>query len=174
MKNLLAAALFALILVGCDNSSPIEADQNGDAMYSETSMYKTTQATDNEIQTSQGNGPAHDSLRHARMLNHLKTYVGLTDAQFDSVHVYALTLFTTLNDVRTQVKDSIITRDQAKELVVAARAAFIASVTAIITEDQLTLFNEWVVKFWNKPAGRKGPGGKGGPGHGHGGHGFRP
>lgn len=174
MKNLLAAALFAVILIGCDNSSPIEADQNSDAMYSETSMLKTTQATDDELRTNQGNGPAHDSLRHARMLNHLKTYVGLTDEQFDSVHVYARTLFTTLNDIRTQVKDTIITREQAKELVVAARARFIASVTAIVTEEQLTLLTDWVQKFWNKPAGRKGPGGKGGPGHGHGGHGFRP
>ncbi|NUN71177.1 MAG: hypothetical protein HUU02_15860 [Bacteroidetes bacterium] len=172
MKNLLAAALFALILVGCDNSSPVEADQNSDALYSETSMLKTTQATDDEIRANHGSGPMHDSLRHARMLNHLKTYVGLSDAQFDSVKIYAQTLFAALNDIRTQVKDSTITRDEAKELVVAARAQFVASVTLIITEEQTALFTEWVEKFWNKKPGRKGPGGRGG--HGHGGPGFRP
>jgi hypothetical protein len=169
MKHFLAAAVFALILVGCDQSNPVENSTGGEALYSEASMYKMTIMSDTEIEQMQGNGPGHDSLRHGRMLGHLKTVVGLTDVQFDSVKVYAQTMFVALNDIRSQVHDSLITREQAQVRVAEVRAQFVASITAILTTDQLAKFEEWVANFWNKPPHRRGPGGRGGHGGGPGG-----
>jgi hypothetical protein len=170
MKHILAAAFFALLLVGCDQSNPVENSTGGEALYSEESMYKMTIMSDTEIERMQGNGPGHDSLRHGRMLGHLKTVVGLTDVQFDSVKVYAQTMFLALNNIRSQVHDSLITREQAKVLVAEVRAQFVASISTILTADQTAKFEEWVTKFWNKPPHRRGPGGRGG----HGGPGGRP
>jgi hypothetical protein len=164
MKHFLIAGLFALLLVGCDKSNPVEQNSTGEALYSEKTMYKTTVSTDVELSQMQGNGPAHDSLRHGRMLGHLKIFLGLTDAQYDSVKVYAQTVFLALQDIRTQVHDSVITRDQARELVIAVRSQFIASVKLILTPDQIIKFDEWVSHFWNRPPHHRGPGGRGGHG----------
>jgi len=178
MKHLFVAALFALLFVGCDKSSPVASEIATDAPYSVETMYKATVATDTEIIEMHGDGPAHDSIRHGRMLGHIKEYVGLTDAQFDSVKVYAQTLFVTLKDIRKQVHDSLITKEQARELVVAARTQFVDSIKFILTAEQIVKFDEWVTNFWNKPP-RRGPGGRGGhddhggPG-GPGRHGGRP
>lgn len=160
MKNFLAAALFGLLLVGCDKSTPIESEANSDALYGEETMYKTTIVSDNELVTMQGNGPAHDSIRHGRMLGTLKRYVGLTDEQFDSVKVYAKTLFESLKEIRVQVHTGVITKEEAKIAVGNARAKFVASVKLILTAEQQTKFNEWIVKFWNRHHHRRGPGGR--------------
>jgi hypothetical protein len=164
MKSIFAALMMALLVVGCDNSNPVDERSDSQAMFGEETMYKTAISTDTELEQMQGNGPGHDSLRHGRMLGHLKMFVGLTDVQFDSVKVYAQTMFVGLNEIRSQVHDSLITREEAKVLVTAVRAQFIASVTAIITADQTAKFEEWVANFWNKPPHRKGPGGRGGHG----------
>ncbi len=163
MKNFLAAALFALLLVGCDKSNPIENSASSDALFGEETMYKTTITSEDEMVRMHGNGPAHDSLRHGRMLGHLKRYVRLTDVQMDSVKVYAITLFNTMKGIRTQVRDSLITRAQARELVKGARDQFVSSIRAILTTEQVTKFDEWVKKFWNKHPRRHGHGGRGGP-----------
>lgn len=172
MKQIIVAVLFAFVLVGCDNSNPADDTANSEAMYGEETMYKTTISTDNEISLMQGNGPGHDSIRHGRMLGHLKRFVGLTDVQFDSVKVYAQTLFVTLKGIHTQFHDSLITREEARELVKAAREQFVVTVKTILTEDQVAKFDEWVTKFWNRPPHRGGkPGGRG---PGNGGPGGRP
>ncbi|MCK9408019.1 MAG: hypothetical protein M0R68_02680 [Bacteroidetes bacterium] len=174
MKQILVAALFALVLVGCDKSNPVENTTSSEALFSEESMYKTTIMTDVEIEQRHGIDSGHDSLRHGRMLGHLKMFIGLTEIQFDSVKKYAQTMFITLHDIRSQVHDSLITRDQARELVVAARVQFVTSVTLILTAEQVVKFEEWVANFWNNPSHRRGHGGKGGHGGGHGGPGGGP
>ena len=174
MKQILAAMLFTFILIGCDNSNPSDANVNSEAMYGEETMYKTTISTYSEISLMQGNGPGHDSIRHGRMLGHLKTYVGLTDVQFDSVKVYAQTLFLSLKDIHKQYHDSLITREEARELVKTARGQFVISVKSILTEEQSAKFDVWVERFWNKPPHRGGHGKPGGRGHGNGGPGGRP
>ncbi len=163
-------ALFALLLVGCDQSNPVEQNYLSDALYGEESMYKATITTEAELSVMKGEGSAHDSVRHGRMLGHLKTYLELTDAQFDSAKVYAGTMFETLKNIRTQVHDSVITRAEAKVLVVEARAEFVASIKLILTADQIVKFERWVTEFWNKHPRRHGHGGRGG----HGGPGGRP
>ncbi|MBI2429988.1 MAG: hypothetical protein HYV29_14560 [Ignavibacteriales bacterium] len=172
MKNIFAFIVAALLLVGCDNNSPVEPTVSStDIEFSETSMYKTAVATDEELVRLCADSVAHDSLRHGRMLGSLQWYVGLSDAQVESVKVYGKSLFEVLQNIRLQVKDSTITRDEARTLVQAARDQFVASVKSILTEDQITKFEEWIVKFWNKHHRRgHGRGGRGGDG----GHGGRP
>lgn len=172
MRHTIVAALFALLLVGCDNSNPVETETTSEAMFGVESMYRVATATDVQYVEIQKNGTGHDSVRHGRMLGHLKTYVGLTDVQFDSVKAYAETMFLTLKDIRTQVHDSLITREEAHALVVAAREQFVASIRLILTDEQLVLFEQWITNFWNKPPHRRGHGGRGG--HGGPGGGGRP
>ncbi len=168
MKNILVAAIFALLLVGCDRSNPVESDNTSDALYSETTMYNTAVSSDAELVGLQADGVAHDSIRHGRMLGHLKVFVGLSDEQFDSVKVYAQTMFLSLKDIRTQVHDSLITKEQARELVKASRDQFVTSVKSILTGDQIAKFERWITNFWSKHPRRHGHGGHGGRG-GHGG-----
>jgi hypothetical protein len=190
MKKIFAVALFALLLVGCDKSNPTDTTTASSSAveFSETSMLKMTiLQVDDIIITTTADSVCHDSLRHGRMLNSLNIHLGLTPEQFDSVKVYGVTLFNTLKDIRQQVKDTLITKIQARELVKLARHQFIASVQSILTTEQLVKFDRWVVRFWNKDGHRGGgPRGQGGrhggsggqddpfePG-GHGGPGRRP
>ena len=169
MKNILIAALVAALLIGCDNSNPADASMTTDAEYNETSMYKTTVASQTEAIQLQSQNLFHDSLRHGKMLGTMKRHVQLTEAQFESVKVFGKTLFEELKSIRLQVLDSSITKEQARELVVAARTQFIESVKSILTEEQIAKFEEWIVRFWNKHHGR--PSGRG---HHHGPGGGRP
>lgn len=167
MKNIFAVALFALILIGCDNNNPAN-ETSADVEYNELSMYKSTVATDGEVTQLKFQNAFHDSLRHGRMLGTLIRHVGLTEEQVVSVKEFGQTMFETLKEIRTQVHDSVITREEARELVIAAREQFVVSVKSILTEEQLVKFDEWILKFWNKrhgrPAGRGGHFGPGGPG----------
>jgi hypothetical protein len=140
-------------------------------------MYKTTQAaTAAEIVCADSGRHLHDSLRNAYMLDSLKAYLTLTDEQFAKVQEFGSTLFSTLADIRSQVQARTIKPDSAMTLVKIARDEFVASVKSILTEEQTTLFDEWLVKHWNKPIhGREGKPGRGPGGKGHrGGHGGRP
>ena len=169
MKNIFAVVFIALLLVGCDKNNPVDQTATStEVEFSETSMYKTSVATDKELVRLCADNIAHDSLRHGRMIGSLRRYVGLSDAQVESVKVYGKSLFESLQKIRQQVKDSTITREEARTLVQAARDQFIASVKSILTEDQITKFEDWIVKFWNKHHrrghGRGGRGGHHGPG----------
>jgi hypothetical protein len=166
MKNILFAALVAAVLIGCDNSNPADSSTPADAEYNETSMYKTTVASQTEAIQLQSQNMFHDSLRHGKMLGTMKRHVQLTEAQFESVKVYGKALFDKLQEIRSQVQDSLITKEQARELVIAAREQFILSVKSVLTEEQLAKFDEWIVRFWTKHHGRpfgrghhQGPGG---------------
>lgn len=174
MKFTLTAVLVTLFIAGCDRNNPVESSSvPADVEFSELSMYKTTVATtDQEMTQLRESNMFHDSLRHGKMLGTLKRYVGLSEAQMESVKVYAKTLFDALHNIRRQVHDSTITKEQARALVVAARDQFIASVKTILTEEQVAKFDEWIVKFWNKrhQHGHRGRGGHGGNG-GNGGNG---
>jgi len=167
MKKIFAVVLFALLLVGCDKSNPTGTTtaSSSAVAFSETSMLKMTVGTvDDIVVTTKDDSVCHDSLRNGRMLDSLNIHLGLTAEQFDSVKVYGAVLFATLKDIRQQVKDTLITKMQARELVKAARDLFIASVQSILTIDQLVIFDVWVIRFWDK-AGHRG-------GHGrHGEHG---
>jgi hypothetical protein len=171
MKNIVAVVLFALVLVGCDKSNPTDttAASSSSVAFSETSMLK---AVGDDVVTFGADTVCHDSLRNVRMLDSLNIHLGLSIEQFDSVKVYGATLHAALESIKQQVKDTLITKVQARELVKAARDQFIASIQSILTADQLVKFDAWVLKFWNK-AGHRGHGGRGGHGGpgGNGGHG---
>ncbi len=179
MRLTFAAMLMALMVIGCDKSGPVGMDTGTDqaieATYGEMTMLKTTETAGSiQVIIADTGIVAHDSLRNTRMLDSLKAYLALTDEQFASLKGFGTKLFTTLGEIRLQVISHTITRDSAKTLVIAARAEFIASVKSILTEAQLTLFDAWLAKHWNKPPfrGRGGHGGPGGPGgRGHGGKG---
>jgi hypothetical protein len=96
--------------------------------------------------------------------------------QFDSLKAYGAALFSELDSIRSYIRSGAISKDSARILVAAARDQFVAAVSAILTVDQQTLFNKWIVKFWDPRmmGGRRhGPGHGSGPGHGGGpgGHG---
>lgn len=184
MKNLLAALLLALLVIGCDRSSPVDASAStatqSEAVFSETSMLKAVLPTGSiaDVVADTGVRPPHDSLRNVYMLDSLKAYLGLTDEQFTQLQGFGATLQTTLADIKTQVDAKTITRDSAKVLVGLARATFVDSVKSILTADQLTSFETWLTKYWDRkpirgvPGGHGGHGGPGGRGHGGpGGHG---
>jgi hypothetical protein len=166
MKQIFVVVLMLIALVGCDQSNPAEATSPADVEYNELSMFKTTVAAQNEVEQLQTQNIYHDSLRHGRMLGTLIRYVGLNGAQIESVKVYGRNMFETLKGIRAQVHDSLITREEARSLVIAAREQFIASVRSVLTEEQSAKLDEWIVKFWNKqhgrPPGRRGPHGPGG------------
>lgn len=181
MKITFAAMLMALMVIGCDKSSPVDtaglSDTQMEATYGELTMLKTTQTAGSiQIVTADTGICTHDSLRNMRMLDSLKAYLALTDEQFVSVKGFGVTLFTTLGEIRTQVISKGIKRDSAQVLVKAARDLFVASVKSVLTEAQITSFDTWLAKFWHKPLrggrGHGGPGGRGGQGGrgGHGGH----
>lgn len=174
MKKIFAVVFFALLLVGCDKSNPTESTSasSSEVAFSETSMLKMAIITvDGLVVITGADSVCHDSLRNVRMLDSLTIHLGLTAEQFDSVNVYGATLFTSLQDIRQQVKDTLITKLQARDLVKAARDQFIASVRSILTTEQTTIFDAWIIKFWNKQGHRGGPRGHGGPNGGHGGPG---
>ena len=177
MKSIVAALIVAFVVIGCDKSGPVDSSTTyvqDEAMFSELSMAKTSGAV-----TVADGGPSdsivcpHDSLRNQHMLDSLKAFLTLTDAQFDSVRVYGATLFATLEGIKAQIDAKTITRDSAQALVKAARDLFVVSVKNILTADQLTIFEKWLTNFWNRPPLRGIPGGRGhdGRGHGHGGPG---
>ncbi|MDA0987236.1 MAG: hypothetical protein O3A55_06545 [Bacteroidetes bacterium] len=167
MKNLIFF-LSTLFVIGCNFENPL--DFIGEVPYSEESMFLTTQASDIEMQNPRmhPDGGMHDSLRHLRMLEKLKTYVGLTDVQYNQVKVFADKLFADLKDVRLQVRAKSISRDSARSLVLVARDLFIASTKAILTAEQNVKFDEWIKKYWNHRHmfGHR----RGRPGHGGGGN----
>lgn len=152
MRYIVVGLFFVLMLVGCDrNANPVTSTEtSGDVAFSETSMYKTVIANDSEFVRLRCDSLAHDSLRHGKMLGTIRWFVGLSQAQMESVKVYGKTLFDALQSIRQQVLDSTITKDEARALVIAARAEFIASVESILTEEQIAKFEEWIVRFWNK------------------------
>jgi hypothetical protein len=181
MKNLFVAVFFALLLVGCDKSSPTAATDNStsssavtaanDVAFSEYSMYVSAVTADSLDTLICNDSTAHDSLHHhfrdslrhaddslhhfrdslhiVHMFSLLKDSLALTDAQVDSIQVYVQTLFAALDTIHAQVRDSVITRDEALVLVQTARDQFITSVESILTADQLALLDEWMIKFWN-------------------------
>ena len=178
------AGIFALLLAGCDRSNPTGIAANdsqstistGSVLFSETSMY--TEVTSDDSIPSMCDSSTRDSLRHfndslhhandslrqVRMLGLLRDSLGLSADQYDSILVYVQTLSTTLDTIRVQVHDGLITRDQARDLVKAARDQFVASVESILTNDQLTLFDTWLIHFWDCNHHRRGgPEGHGGP-----------
>ncbi len=176
MKQLIAVLAFALVLIGCNNSNPIDSSSydQSEATYSELSMYKTTQAaTAAEIVYSGSGKHIHDSLRNAYMLDSLKLYLSLTTEQFTKVQEFGTKLFAALADIRSQVHARTIKPDSAMTLVKIARDEFVASVKSILTEEQVTAFDKWLAKHWNRPLhGREGKPGRGPGGKGHrGGHG---
>lgn len=169
MKITFAAMLMALMIVGCDKSSPIDTAGTSatqtEATFGELTMLKTTLTTGSiQIVTADTGICTHDSLRNAHMLDSLKAYLALTDEQFVSVKGFGTTLFATLGEIRGQVIAKTITRDSAQVLVVAARDKFVADVKSILTAAQLTSFETWLTKHWNKPPHRGVPGGRGGHG----------
>ncbi|MFA6456115.1 MAG: hypothetical protein WCW40_04775 [Bacteroidota bacterium] len=179
MRSIFAALLAAILVVGCDQSNPIDSSASGtqgEAMFSELSMAKTAHATLVLEDASTDNETCpHDSLRNHHMLDSLKAHLSLTESQFDTVKVFAATLISTLHDIRSQVEAKTITRDSARVLVKAARDLFVLSVKSILTAQQTSLFETWLMRYWNRPPhhrhGHGRPGGHGGPGGGHGGPG---
>lgn len=177
MKRLLAFIAITLLLAGCKrDNNPVDSGFDSiqsEAAYSELSMYNTAVAKVTATGTvlADSGGCVHDSIRNIRMLDSLKAYLSLSDDQFVQLQQIGTTLFTRLREIRTMVKDSVISRDSAKVLVAEARTAFVTSVNTILTANQQTLFAQWIELYWNKPRG--GHGGHGGPGghHGHGGPG---
>jgi hypothetical protein len=173
MKSIFAALVLALLVVGCDRSGPVDAsaDQTTEATFSELSMYKITIETEAvQIISADSGKHQHDSLRNGRMMDSLKTFLKLSDAQFDSVKLYGATLFATLGDIRTQVMTNVITRDSARVFVAEARNTFVLSVKSILSAEQLTLFETWLTRHWlDDHRGGRGPGGRGHGGRG--GHG---
>lgn len=172
MEKIFAVVLFALLLVGCDKSNPTEAvtSTSSSVSFSETSMLKMTiPKVDDIVITTTADSVCHDSLRNGRMLDSLYVHLGLTTEQYDSVKVFGSILFVTLQDIRQQVKDTLITKIEARDLVKSARDQFIASVLSILTVEQLPLFDKWILKFWNNTGHKGGPRGHGGRHGGHGG-----
>lgn len=186
MRYFLVAGIVALLLAGCDRSNPAAATANdsqstittGSVLFSESSMVNTV-VSDDSIPTmcdSTTRDSLHhlydslhhvnDSLRQVRMLGLLKDSLGLSADQYDSILVYVHTLSATLDTIRAQVHGGLITRDQARDLVKAARDQFIASVESVLTADQLTLFDRWLIHFWDCNHHRHGE--PGGPGRGEG------
>lgn len=114
-----------------------------------------------------GNGgmESNDSLRSVQMLDSLKTYLSLTDAQYTLLLAIRDTLTTRISAIQAQALSQQITIDSIRVLMDNAKAEFIASVNAILTTDQATLFSTWLTLYWEQP---KGMGHGGGRGH-HGG-----
>lgn len=189
MKYLFVAGLFALVIAGCDRNNPtaVSSDNSpstlssGNVAFSESVMVTNVVTSDPALimcDSSSRDSVRHivdslrhteDSLRQVRMLGLLKDSLGLSDAQIDSIKLYAQTLSSTLESIHAQVRDSSITRDQAVEMVKAARDQFIASIQSVLTADQLALFDRWIYHFWNcdhRPGEfGGGPRGPEGPGH---------
>ncbi len=157
MKALFALMIIAVMFAGCSKNNPVSTDSasisSGEAAYSAVSMYKV--AGDSTATTDTTVCP-HDSLRNVNMLVSLKTYLTLSDEQFTLVQGFGDTLFAQLKAIRTTVKSHGISKDSSHVLVDAARAQFVASVQAILTTDQLTLFTTWLSLYWVKP-GTGGP-----------------
>jgi hypothetical protein len=106
----------------------------------------------------------NDSLRQDRILEHLTERLGLTGEQVDSIRAFAQRLTDALGSIRVQVRDSVMTKEEARASVAAAREEFIASVRSVLTADQLALLDEWILHFWNRGIGRGPHGGPMGPG----------
>ena len=168
MRSLLGLMLIAVLFAGCSKNNPVGTDSasssSSTAAYSAVSMYKTagdsTATTDSSVCT-------HDSLRNVHMLDSIKVYLSLSDSQYVLLQTIGDTLFAQLKAIRTLAKSNQISRDSSHVLVDAARAQFVASVQAILTTDQLTLFTTWITLYWDKA----GIGGAGGRDGGKGGHG---
>lgn len=161
MKYFLFALVLSVVLVGCSKNNPVETSSDAtvqaDAMFGEQSMVNVATASSvNGVLVADSGGCVHDSLRNQHMLDSLKAYLTLTDEQFVQLQQLGTTLFSTLKDIRAQVKAGTITRDSAKVLVTASRDQFVASVKLILTTEQLALFETWITDYWNKPIGHGG------------------
>lgn len=166
MKSLIFAS-FLLLITGCSFDSPTESMT--DVLYSEDSMVYTATSASADFSMMSGSFHAHDSLKHMRMFQKLKDYVGLTDTQVAQVKVFADTLFSRLKAIKQTGRRDSLSRDSVKSLVKLERDNFINSVKSILTADQLVKFEEWITKFWDNKNGLWRP--RGHRGHGHGGHG---
>lgn len=172
---LVAIFLLAVAFMGCSKNDPVSANAGlsstslakGDAAYSAISMYKTyvgvTAKIASETGTVSDTGACpHDSLRNAHMLDSIKVYLSLTDDQVTALKALGDALFAQLKAIRTQELSAQLSHDSAHVLIDQARAAFVTGVKAILTADQLTLFDTWLSLYWDRGLpGGKGPGGKG-------------
>ncbi|MDH3253224.1 MAG: hypothetical protein OEM41_10560, partial [Ignavibacteria bacterium] len=112
MKVTLVAVVLGLLVVGCDRS--VDSDTSDTLAFGEEAMFQTTQVSDAAFGSGRGNGIAHDSTRHGRMLQILSDYLELSSQQVDSLHTYGRTLFSTLLDIRTRVHAGQIMREEAR------------------------------------------------------------
>jgi hypothetical protein len=161
MKSIFAAILVTVLFVGCSKNDPVSTDStsssSGTTTYSAATMYKTagdsTTTADNTVCT-------HDSLRNVHMLDSIKTYLTLSDEQYTLLQTIGDTLYAQLKAIHTLVKSHSISCDSSRVLVDAARAQFVASVNAILTTDQQTLFTTWLSLYWTKAGTGGGSGGR--------------
>jgi hypothetical protein len=151
MKPIFAAMLIAVLFVGCRKNNPVSADSasssSNTAAFSAASMYKTAGDSTAAIDSSVC---PHDSLRNVHMLDSLKVYLSLSDSQYVLLKAIGDTLFAQLKAIRTIVKNHQVSCDSSHVLVDAARTQFVASVTAILTTGQQTLFTTWLSLYWQK------------------------
>lgn len=157
MKQILAAILALVIVAGCERSGPTDSASSQTSVaaqsigtFGEVSMYKMAVTSAADIAPAEIEIQAHDSLKNNAMLDSLKVYLALTDEQITLLKAAGTTLFTALEDIRTQVQAKAVTPDSALVLVKAARDQFVASVKTILTADQLVKFEEWLTLYWNK------------------------
>jgi hypothetical protein len=170
---LVAIFLIAVAFMGCSKNDPISANSGsasisqGEAAYSAISMYKTYVGSVAKIASETGTvadtgACPHDSLRNANMLDSIKVYLSLTDDQFTALKGLGDALFAQLKAIRAQELGAQISHDSAHVLIDQARAAFVTGVKAVLTADQLSLFDTWLSLYWDRGLpGGKGHGGKG-------------
>lgn len=99
------------------------------------------------------------------MLDSLKTYLSLTDAQYTQLLAIRDTLAIRISAIQAQALSQQITLDSIRVLMDNTKAEFIASVNAMLTTEQAAKFSAWLTLYWEQP---KGMGHGGGRGH-HGG-----
>jgi hypothetical protein len=164
--------LVALLFFGCSKNNPVSstADNSSSAqstaLFGASTMYNTITATVlGTSSVADSGGIVHDSLRNIALLDSLKVYLSLSDAQFLQVKTFGDTLFAELKAIRSLEQSKQISRDSSHTLVDQARSQFLTSVQSILTSGQLTLFSTWQSLYWNNPQGGNGKGGPCGPGN---------
>ncbi len=157
MKQILAAILALVLVAGCERGGPTDSASSQTSVaaqstgtFGEVSMYKMAVTSAADIAPAEIEIQAHDSLKNNAMLDSLTVYLALTDGQVTLLKAAGTTLFTALENIRTQVQAKAVTPDSALVLVKAARDQFVASVKTILTADQLVKFEEWLTLYWNK------------------------
>ena len=146
MKKSYLLLLLTLLIGACSQEAaeePIESIDFGMAVM-EAAVFGGT------VQSGSLNAAAFGYNQQMELIRSLLNTLRLTSGQQDQLRVYVMTLTASLIQIRWDLYNQEITRQDAVARIRTARSTFLDSVRSILTDQQKERFARWVKANWDK------------------------